>query len=65
MVLDLGCGAGFDTFLTAQTVSRNGKVVGLDMSPRWPPRLDHSTALGCRVQCRDDGEFDDAYYLKR
>ena len=33
MVLDLDCGAGFDTFLTAQTVGRNGKVVGLDLTP--------------------------------
>ena len=27
MVLDLGCGAGFDAILTAQTEGRSGKVV--------------------------------------
>ena len=27
MVLDLGCGAGFDGLLTAQTEGRSGKVV--------------------------------------
>ena len=32
-VLDLGCGAGFDTLLAAQRVGRNGKVIGVDMTP--------------------------------
>jgi arsenite methyltransferase len=32
-VLDLGCGAGFDTLLAAQSVGRNGKVIGIDMTP--------------------------------
>jgi arsenite methyltransferase len=32
-VLDLGCGAGFDTLLAAQRVGRNGKVIGIDMTP--------------------------------
>jgi len=33
-VLDLGCGAGFDTFLAAQMVGPNGKVIGVDMTPQ-------------------------------
>ena len=32
-MLDLGCGAGFDTLLAAQTVGPNGKVIGVDMTP--------------------------------
>ena len=32
-VLDLGCGAGFDTLLAAQMVGPNGKVIGVDMTP--------------------------------
>ncbi len=33
-VLDLGCGAGFDTLLAAQMVGPNGKVIGVDMTPQ-------------------------------
>jgi len=32
-VLDLGSGAGFDCFLVANKVGRNGKVIGVDMTP--------------------------------
>src|SRR5271157_548736 len=32
-VLDLGCGAGFDTLLAAQMVGPNGKVIGIEMTP--------------------------------
>src|SRR5208337_346016 len=31
-VLDLGCGAGFDTLLAAQRVGPNGKVIGIEMT---------------------------------
>ena len=31
-VLDLGCGAGFDTLLAAQMVGPNGKVIGVDVT---------------------------------
>ena len=31
-VLDLGAGAGFDCFLAAQRVGKNGKVIGVDMT---------------------------------
>ena len=33
-VLDLGCGAGFDTLLAAQMVGPNSKVIGVDMTPQ-------------------------------
>jgi len=33
VVLDLGSGAGFDCFLAAARVGRQGKVIGVDMTP--------------------------------
>jgi len=32
-VLDLGAGAGFDSFLAANKVGQSGKVIGVDMTP--------------------------------
>jgi SAM-dependent methyltransferase len=32
-VLDLGAGAGFDAFLAARRVGREGRVIGVDMTP--------------------------------
>jgi SAM-dependent methyltransferase len=32
-VLDLGAGAGFDCFLAARRVGKNGKVIGVEMTP--------------------------------
>jgi arsenite methyltransferase len=32
-VVDLGCGAGFDTVLAAQMVGADGRVIGVDMTP--------------------------------
>lgn len=32
-VLDLGSGAGFDSFLAARKVGKKGKVIGVDMTP--------------------------------
>jgi len=33
VVLDLGSGAGFDAFLASAKVGRNGRVIGVDMTP--------------------------------
>jgi len=33
IVLDLGSGAGFDCFLAANKVGKQGKVIGIDMTP--------------------------------
>lgn len=33
VVLDLGCGAGFDSFLAARRVGESGRVIGVDMTP--------------------------------
>ena len=32
-ILDLGSGAGFDCFLAARQVGKNGRVIGVDMTP--------------------------------
>lgn len=37
-VLDLGCGPGFDCLVAAHSVGRNGRVIGIDLTPemlRW------------------------------
>ncbi len=44
-VLDLGCGAGFDTLLAAKKVSPNGKVMGLDMTPEMVAKARHNASL--------------------
>ncbi len=31
-VVDLGCGAGFDAFLSAKKVTKSGRVIGIDMT---------------------------------
>lgn len=33
IVLDLGCGAGFDAFIAQRKVGPGGKVIGIDMTP--------------------------------
>ena len=38
VVLDLGSGAGVDCFLTASRVGRQGKVIGVDMTPEMLDR---------------------------
>lgn len=37
-VVDLGCGAGMDTFLAANQVGKAGHVIGLDMTPEMLER---------------------------
>jgi len=32
-VLDIGCGAGFDTFIAARQVGETGRVISIDMTP--------------------------------
>ncbi len=38
VVLDLGSGAGFDAFLSAMKVGKNGYVIGVDMTPEMVQR---------------------------
>ena len=39
-VLDLGCGAGFDTLIAAQQVGPDGRVVGVDMTAEMRVKTD-------------------------
>jgi arsenite methyltransferase len=43
-VLDLGCGAGLDSFIAARRVGRNGMVLGLDFSAAMLDRA-HQAAV--------------------
>ncbi len=45
VVLDLGCGAGIDTFLAAMAVGRQGKAIGLDMTPKMLERAREHVGL--------------------
>ncbi len=46
-VLDLGCGAGFDTLLAAHRVGPSGKAIGVDMTPEMVAKARHNAdALG-------------------
>lgn len=59
-VLDLGCGAGFDCFLAANRVGKNGKVIGVDMTPEMIEKArDNAKKNGvCNVEFRL-GEIED------
>ena len=45
-VLDLGSGAGFDSFLAANQVGENGRVIGVDMTPEMIDRAQHNAEKG-------------------
>lgn len=45
-VLDLGSGTGFDCFLAAQRVGKNGKVIGIDMTPGMVKRAKENARKG-------------------
>jgi arsenite methyltransferase len=44
-VVDLGCGAGFDTLLAARRVGTGGKVIGLDMTPEMVGKACRNASL--------------------
>jgi len=49
MVVDLGCGAGFDTVLAAQMMGTDGRVIGVDMTPAMLQKARRNAeALGLR-----------------
>ena len=43
-VLDLGCGAGFDTLQAARRVGPSGRAIGVDMTPGMIAKARHSAA---------------------
>ncbi len=46
VVLDLGSGAGFDSFLAARQVGEGGKVIGVDMTPGMINRAEENAKKG-------------------
>ena len=46
VVLDLGSGAGFDSFLAARQVGERGKVIGVDMTPDMIKRAEENAEKG-------------------
>jgi len=46
IVLDLGSGAGFDCFLAASQVGKEGKVIGVDMTPEMIARARENASKG-------------------
>ncbi len=46
IVLDLGSGAGFDCFLAADRVGKQGKVIGVDMTPEMVERARENARKG-------------------
>lgn len=46
VVLDLGSGAGLDSFLAAQRVGSRGKVIGVDMTPEMLERARENAVKG-------------------
>ncbi len=45
-VLDLGSGGGFDCFLAASKVGKNGKVIGVDMTPEMIEKARENAGKG-------------------
>lgn len=45
-VLDLGSGAGFDSFLAARAVGESGRVIGVDMTPEMVSKARKNQAAG-------------------
>ena len=46
IVLDLGSGGGFDCFLAANKVGKNGKVIGVDMTPEMVEKARENVRKG-------------------
>ena len=46
VVLDLGSGAGFDAFLSAQRVGKTGRVIGVDMTPEMLAKAKENAKKG-------------------
>ncbi|WP_017437717.1 arsenite methyltransferase [Saccharococcus caldoxylosilyticus] len=46
VVLDLGCGAGFDCFLAARQVGETGRVIGVDMTSEMISKARNNAAKG-------------------
>lgn len=45
-VVDLGCGAGFDCFLAAKRVGKQGRIIGVDMTPEMVEKARENARKG-------------------
>jgi ubiquinone/menaquinone biosynthesis C-methylase UbiE len=46
ILLDLGCGGGFDCFLAAEKVGPRGRVIGVDMTPEMVDKARRNARTG-------------------
>lgn len=59
-VLDLGCGAGVDLLVSALKVGKNGKVIGVDITPKMVQKAkEHSVLAGFSNVEVLESSFDD------
>ena len=67
-VLDIGCGAGLDTFLAAEQVGASGKAIGVDLTPemiaigRAANEQANLTQLSFEVGTAEQLPFEDASF---
>ncbi len=57
VVLDLGCGGGFDCFIAGQKVGRKGRVIGVDMTPEMIAKARKNIAAYTRRTRLNNVEF--------
>lgn len=63
-VLDLGCGAGIDTFLAARRVGPSGRAIGLDLTPEMVELTRRNAAeAGLRNVEVVQGDMEDLSFL--
>lgn len=57
VVLDLGCGAGFDVFIAGRKVGPTGRVIGVDMTPEMISRARRNAEVYRQQTGLDNVEF--------
>ncbi|GIW77713.1 MAG: arsenite S-adenosylmethyltransferase [Phycisphaerae bacterium] len=57
IVLDLGCGGGFDVFLAGPKVGATGRVIGVDMTPEMLTKARRNTDVYRKKTGLDNVEF--------
>jgi arsenite methyltransferase len=59
-VVDVGCGAGIDSFIAASMVGPHGRVVGVDMTPAMLDKAKKNAAAGAIENVRFDQGYGEA-----
>ncbi|MCX8108969.1 MAG: arsenite methyltransferase [Verrucomicrobiae bacterium] len=57
IVLDLGCGGGFDVFIAARKVAPTGRAIGVDMTPEMISKARRDASLFTQRTGLDNFEF--------